>query len=178
MSDDLLQANERYQKRLSEGFFYILAFFAVNILAWVLMFSLTSAEDLSRFTTIVFAGPLVFVFSLAFLAVVYTLRRDSAKSKLKGCLDQELIYWKMEAIELAINDIETEAPIPLEKIELYSHNLLDEKLSAEYSSLNLYKLKIVFPETITILQNLLYEKPFLGTYHPVEQQFTKNFSKK
>jgi hypothetical protein len=142
------------------------------------MVTLTSAEDLSRFLTIIFVGPIVFIVSLVFLMVVYKERRRSAKTKFTLAFNLELHFWKLEAVEIAISDIETEAPIPLEKIELYSHNHLNQKFSVEFSSLNINNFNIVFPETITIIQELLDEKPLLGTYHPVEQQFIKNFANK
>jgi len=175
MSEDLMQLVDRYKRRGKQAIFYFLAFFAVNILTWVLVISLTSADDLSRFTTILFVCPAVFIFSLMFLFVVYRARKDSAKTTLTSRINQELIGWKREAIESAIKEIMSEEFIPLERIETYSHKLLDEKLAFEFHQFSLYKFNIVYHDTIQTLNQLLDLKPYLGTYYPVEQQFKKTY---
>ena len=175
MSEDMMQLVDQYKRRGKQAIFYFIAFFVVNILTLVLVVNLTSAEDLSRFITMLTVCPAVCIFSLLFLFVVYRARKDSTKTTLTRRINQELIGWKREAIESAIKEIMSEEFIPLERIETYSHKLLDEKLAYELHQFNLYKFNIVYPDTIQTLYQLLDLKPYLGTYYPVEQQFKKTF---
>lgn len=113
-----------------------------------------------------------------FLFILYTIIKEIAKSRLRRCLDQVLIEWKQKAIEDTIKTIESVAPVPILNIESYSHNILNQWLTQTYPSINLQKLNIFFPDTVFILQQLLAQKPFLGTYYQVEQQFVKSFEGK
>ena len=171
MSEDLGELVKQYQKR-SEPVYYIIAFCGGVLLSWIIPIIIDNVVGGVGLFFLIIPG-LDFVF-LIFLIILYNILKDTAKIKLKKRLDQELIAWKMQAVEDTIKSIETAAPVPLMNIETYSHDILYQKLSTEYPSINLQKLKILFPNTIYILQLVLEQKPFLGTYHQVEQQFVKN----
>lgn len=145
---------------------------------WIPIFTVTDPTFMSRFFAVLFVGPPVTVGYAIFLFILYTIIKEIAKSQLLRCLDQVLIEWKQKAIEDTIKTIESAAPVPILNIESYSHNILNQWLAQTYPSINLQKLNIFFPDTVFILQQLLAQKPFLGTYHQVEQQFVKSFEGK
>ncbi len=164
MSENLGKLVKQYKNRSQKGY-YVLAFIGGFILIWILGFTFTNPIDGSRIILVIVGGPISIVAPILILVLIYTILDETAKSRLKRCLDQVLIEWKMKAVEDTIKTIETVAPVPLIHIETYSHNILYQWLATSYPSLNLQKLRIGFPNTVFILQQLLSQKPFLGTYY-------------
>ena len=119
--------------------------------------------------------PAVFVVSLLVLLITYIERRDRARRQVIYTIDEMIFDWKLQAIEQTIANIHSIDPVTLEKIQSYADSLLNEKFVTEYPSLNLFKLRIVYPDTQQILLKLLDQQPFLGTYYQVEQHFVKHF---
>lgn len=172
MSEDLGVLVKQYQRRSQSGY-YVLAFFGIAILIWVIFIIISNFVVGAGF--LFFIAPGVDFVLLIFLIILYNILKDTAKGQLKRRLDQELVAWKMQAVEDSIRSIETAAPVPLINVETYAHNILYHKFATEYPGLDLQKLRVVYPNTIFIMQQLLTQKPFLGTYYQVEQQFVKKF---
>lgn len=177
MSEELGELVKQYKTR-SQGVFYLLAFIGGFFVIWIPILTVTDPTDMNRFFAVLFIGPPVTVGYAILLIAIYNLVKDPIKRKLRISLNQVLIEWKQKAIENTIETIESAAPVPIINIESYSHNILNQWLAQTYPSINLQKLNIVFPDTIFILQQLLAQKPFLGTYHQVEQQFVRTFGAK
>lgn len=177
MTENLWEIVDIYQRRLKQQSYYIIAFGATNILMLAVFFTLTNTiyKDITVPGYLLITVPEVFIGSLVVLYITYTERRSKAKIRVSIGLNEVLFEWKMQAIEETIIGIESTDPVPLEKIESYSHAILLEKINQEFPSLNLRKLQIIFPDTVQTIQKLLSAQPFLGTYYQVEQQFVKNF---
>lgn len=173
MSEDLGVLIKRYTRRSNAGI-YTLACFGGAILTWIIFLIIVNFVPGTGLLILIVPG-VDFVILIANI-IVYNVLKDTSKAQLRRCLDTELIVWKMQAVEDSINSIQTAAPVPLINIETYAHNILFHKFATEYPRLNLQKLGILFPNTVYILQQLLAQKPFLGTYYQVEQQFVKNFT--
>ena len=177
MTENLWEIVDIYQRTSKQKIYYILAFGATNILMLVVFFTIANTiyKDVNVPIYLLFTVPAVFIGSLVVLYITYTERRSKARIRVRICLNEVLFEWKLQAIEETIIGIEVTEPVPLEKIESYSHTILHEKINQEFPSLNLQKLRIIFPDTVQTIQKLLSTQPFLGTYHQVEQQFVKSF---
>ena len=175
MSEDLGVLVKQYKNRQLQVTFYVLAFLvSVPVIILVRNRLLTDLVTDGIFLTF-FTGPIAIVITLSFLILIYSVRIDSTKTRLRNGINELLIIWKLQAVEDTIKSIETEVPVPLEKIETYSHTIIHKKFNLEFPSLNLHTLQIIIPDTVQTIQELLSAQPFLGTYHQVEQQFVKNF---
>lgn len=165
---------ERY-KRIK---FMIVYFFIAGIIGFivdqVLIWHFQLPEGFTGLNYPFVIGSLLFIAYLVVLLVLYALIRNTLRSRLMKNLEPYVIDWRMQAIKDTIDNIQSEAPVPIEKIDSFVDTIYRNKIS----SLKLLGLRFYHPETEKLLQDLLYNESYLGTYYPVEQQFVKNIVNK
>ncbi len=176
MPEDLNLLAKRY-KTLSREIYFYLTLIVGYIIIMTLTFSLANPAD-SNFLFVMLLSLLgSFIAYAILLLILFSVLRNSAKSKFVGRLKEELVVWKMKAVESTILSIETTTPVPLVNIEIYANNILNERLTNAFSKIELDQLGIFYPDTVYIIQQVLEQNPSLGKYYNVEQFFVKNIGK-
>ncbi len=168
--DDVEQLMVRYENRKGQIWIYVILII-IGVIASIVIFIVGGYKGY-------LIGIAVLTVSLVVNPILYIFLKSTAKDDLKEAVNQQGDFWKYEAVEEAIIHIETNTPIPLEKINAFANDQLIQNVKTRYPSLEIERISMLIPsDTVYVIQDLISKNPSLGTYHQVEQFFVKNISK-